>query len=229
MAGGAIYGATKAAVAGLVRGWARDLGPRNILVNVIQPGPVDTDMNPAEGALAETLRPLTALGRYGKPEEIDNPVAFLASDEASYITAARRPRRIGLARPINGSSKGISRAASTMSTTTSRDRYRRLNDDLTIFRQREQRLLRVASEDARPARSGQRCRLYRQHLGRTRADIGSTTGRTASGRGLLRDGRISEPKPHCVRSRARGSTSTSRFAQLRRFTLLYANVLTQLR
>jgi 3-oxoacyl-[acyl-carrier protein] reductase len=69
------------AVAGLVRRWARDLGPRNILVNVIQPGPVDTDMNPAEGQLAEVLRPLTAIGRYGKPED-----AFLASEEASYMT-----------------------------------------------------------------------------------------------------------------------------------------------
>lgn len=88
MAGGAIYGATKAAVAGLVRGWARDFGARNILVNVIQPGPVDTDMNPAEGDLAEMLRQLTALGRYAKPEEIANLAAFLASDEASYITGA---------------------------------------------------------------------------------------------------------------------------------------------
>lgn len=88
VAGGAIYGATKAAVAGLVRGWARDLGPRNILVNVIQPGPVDTDLNPAEGDFAEVLRPMTALGRYAKPEEIANLAAFLASDEASYITGA---------------------------------------------------------------------------------------------------------------------------------------------
>ncbi len=88
VAGGAIYGATKAAVAGLVRGWARDLGPRNILVNAIQPGPVDTDLNPAEGEFAEILRPLTALGRYGRPEEIANLAAFLASDESSYITGA---------------------------------------------------------------------------------------------------------------------------------------------
>ncbi len=86
VAGGAVYGATKAAVAGLVRGWARDLGPRNILVNAIQPGPVDTDLNPAEGDFAEVLRPLTALGRYARPEEIANLAAFLASDEASYIT-----------------------------------------------------------------------------------------------------------------------------------------------
>jgi 3-oxoacyl-[acyl-carrier protein] reductase len=88
VAGGAVYGATKAAVAGLVRGWARDLGPRNILVNAIQPGPVDTDLNPAEGDFAEVLRPLTALGRYARPEEIANLAAFLASDESSYITGA---------------------------------------------------------------------------------------------------------------------------------------------
>ena len=84
--GGAVYGATKAAVTALVRGWARDLGPRNILVNAIQPGPVDTDLNPADGGFAEVLTPMTALQRYGKPEEIANLAAFLASDEASYIT-----------------------------------------------------------------------------------------------------------------------------------------------
>jgi len=88
VAGGAIYGATKAAVAALARGWARDLGPRNILVNAIQPGPVDTDMNPAEGDFADVLKPMTALGRYARPEEIANLAAFLASDEASYITGA---------------------------------------------------------------------------------------------------------------------------------------------
>ncbi len=57
----------------------------------------------------------------------------------------------------------------------------------------------------------------------------STVIANLSGRGLLPDQRIGEPNPHCVRSRARGSTSTSRFAQLRRFTLLYANNLTSLR
>jgi len=88
MQGGAVYGATKAAVAGLARGWARDLGPRGILVNVIQPGPVDTDMNPADGPFADYQRGFIALGRYGKAEEIANLAAFLASDEASLITGA---------------------------------------------------------------------------------------------------------------------------------------------
>lgn len=68
--GGAIYGATKAAVAALARGWARDLGPRGILVNVVQPGPIDTDMNPADDCdAARMMTGLTALGRYGRPEE----------------------------------------------------------------------------------------------------------------------------------------------------------------
>lgn len=88
IAGGAIYGASKAAVAGLARGWARDLGPRGILVNVVQPGPIDTDLNPADGPFAETLTKLTALGRYGKAEEVAALTAFLASGEASYITGA---------------------------------------------------------------------------------------------------------------------------------------------
>jgi len=86
--GGAIYGATKAAVAGLARGWARDLGPRGILVNVIQPGPIDTDMNPAQGPFAGLLTPMTALKRYGTADEVAALTAFLASDEASYITGA---------------------------------------------------------------------------------------------------------------------------------------------
>lgn len=86
--GGAVYGATKAAVAGLARGWARDLGPRGILVNVIQPGPIDTDLNPADGPFASVLAPMTALGRYGTAEEVANLALFLASDAASYITGA---------------------------------------------------------------------------------------------------------------------------------------------
>ncbi|WP_404372108.1 SDR family NAD(P)-dependent oxidoreductase [Sphingomonas sp. MMS24-J45] len=86
MPGLAVYGATKAAVAGLARGWARDLASRNIRVNVIQPGPIDTDMNPADGDFSAALKPLIPLGRYGTADEVAALAAFLASDEASYIT-----------------------------------------------------------------------------------------------------------------------------------------------
>lgn len=88
IAGGAIYGATKAAVAQMARGWARDLGKRGILVNVIQPGPIDTDLNPADGAIAKMLLPQIAIGRYGRTDEVAALAAFLASDEASFITGA---------------------------------------------------------------------------------------------------------------------------------------------
>lgn len=86
--GFAAYGATKAAVIALVKGWARDLGTKDILVNAIQPGPIDTDLNPASGPFFEPVSGLTALKRYGKPAEIANMAAFLASDQASYITGA---------------------------------------------------------------------------------------------------------------------------------------------
>jgi 3-oxoacyl-[acyl-carrier protein] reductase len=87
-AGAADYVATKAAVAAYTRGWARDLGARGITVNVVQPGAIDTDMNPADGPFAETLKGLAALGRYGRPEDIAAAVAFLASPDANYITGA---------------------------------------------------------------------------------------------------------------------------------------------
>jgi 3-oxoacyl-[acyl-carrier protein] reductase len=87
-AGGAVYAMTKAAVAGLTRGLARDLGPRGITVNDVQPGPVDTDMNPAQGPFAESLKALTALGRYGRSDEVAAMVAYLAGPEAGYVTGA---------------------------------------------------------------------------------------------------------------------------------------------
>jgi 3-oxoacyl-[acyl-carrier protein] reductase len=87
-AGGSVYAMSKAAVAGLTRGLARDLGPRGITVNAVQPGPVDTDMNPATGPFAESLKALMALPRYGKGEEIAGMVAYLASPEAAFVTGA---------------------------------------------------------------------------------------------------------------------------------------------
>jgi 3-oxoacyl-[acyl-carrier protein] reductase len=84
--GVADYSATKAAVAGYTRGWARDLGPRGITVNAVQPGPIDTDMNPSEGDFAAPQKAATALGRYGRPEEVAAAIVFLAGPGASYIT-----------------------------------------------------------------------------------------------------------------------------------------------
>ena len=80
------YSATKGAVAAYTRGWARDLGPRGITVNNVQPGPIDTDMAPQDGEVADGLKARTVIGRYGKPEEVAAAVAFLASPAAAYIT-----------------------------------------------------------------------------------------------------------------------------------------------
>jgi len=80
------YVATKAAVAAYSRAWARDLGGRNITVNVVHPGSINTDMNPATGDHAPALAQMTALGRYGQPEDIAAAVAFLAGPDAGYIT-----------------------------------------------------------------------------------------------------------------------------------------------
>jgi NAD(P)-dependent dehydrogenase (short-subunit alcohol dehydrogenase family) len=81
------YTASKAAVVGYSKGAARDLGPRGITVNVLQPGSIDTDMNPKDGGdFAEAQRQQHALQRFGTAEEIAAGVVFLASPEASFVT-----------------------------------------------------------------------------------------------------------------------------------------------
>ena len=84
--GMADYAASKAAIVGYSKGAARDLGPRGITVNVLQPGSIDTDMNPKDGAFAEAQRTQHALQRYGTADEIAAGVVFLASPGASFVT-----------------------------------------------------------------------------------------------------------------------------------------------
>jgi 3-oxoacyl-[acyl-carrier protein] reductase len=79
---------SKAAVVGLTKGLARDLGARGITANVIHPGPIDTDMNPADGPYADPQRGMTALGRFGTADEVAATVAHLVGDEGRYITGA---------------------------------------------------------------------------------------------------------------------------------------------
>jgi 3-oxoacyl-[acyl-carrier protein] reductase len=76
------------AIASFTRGLARDLGTRGITVNNIQPGPIDTDMNPADGDLAAVMTQVTALGRYGQGNEVAGMVSYLASPEAAFVTGA---------------------------------------------------------------------------------------------------------------------------------------------
>ena len=85
-AGLPVYALTKSALTAFSQGLARELGPSDITVNVVQPGSIDTDMNPAHGPFGEVLRSITALGRYGTVEDIANIVTFLASPKAQYIT-----------------------------------------------------------------------------------------------------------------------------------------------
>lgn len=80
------YAVTKSALLAFTCGLARELGPRNITVNLVQSGPIDTELNPVDGAAADLNRSLTALDRYGTPADIGNAVAFLASPSANYMT-----------------------------------------------------------------------------------------------------------------------------------------------
>jgi 3-oxoacyl-[acyl-carrier protein] reductase len=81
-----VYAATKSAMIAFTKGRARELGQRAITVNLVQPGPIDTDMNPSDGPYSSGQVQLTASGRYSKPEEIADAVAFLSSPVARFIT-----------------------------------------------------------------------------------------------------------------------------------------------
>lgn len=85
---GSLYAMSKSALIGLTKGLARDLGSKGITVNMVQPGPVDTDMNPANSALADVLRNGMAIPQYGKPEDIAELVTYLASEESRFMTGA---------------------------------------------------------------------------------------------------------------------------------------------
>jgi 3-oxoacyl-[acyl-carrier protein] reductase len=86
--GVSLYAMSKAALIGFTKGLARDLGPRGITVNIVHPGSTDTDMNPAAGPQADAQRAKMAIPHYGKPDDIAGMVAYLASDEARFVTAA---------------------------------------------------------------------------------------------------------------------------------------------
>ncbi|MFJ3038947.1 MULTISPECIES: SDR family oxidoreductase [Streptomyces] len=84
--GGTLYATSKSALIGLTKALARELGPRGITANIVHPGPIDTDMNPADGPHADGQAAMTALGRFGTADEVASTVAHLAT--ATYVTGA---------------------------------------------------------------------------------------------------------------------------------------------
>ncbi|MGP4052544.1 SDR family oxidoreductase [Streptomyces sp. 2A115] len=86
--GGTLYTTGKSALIGLTKALARELGERGITANIVHPGPIDTDMNPADGPYAAGQAAMTAVGRFGTVDEVASVVAYLAGAEAAYVTGA---------------------------------------------------------------------------------------------------------------------------------------------
>ena len=86
--GMASYALSKSALQGLARGLARDFGPRGITINVVQPGPIDTDANPADGPMKDLMHSFMAIKRHGRADEVAGVVAWLAGPEAGFVTGA---------------------------------------------------------------------------------------------------------------------------------------------
>lgn len=89
-AGAASYALSKSALQGMARGLARDLGPRGITINIVQPGPTDTEFNPEDGPMKDLMHGFMAIKRHGRPAEIAGLVAWLAGPEAGFVTGAMR-------------------------------------------------------------------------------------------------------------------------------------------
>jgi 3-oxoacyl-[acyl-carrier protein] reductase len=88
LVGGSIYSMTKGAVASFTKALARELGPRGVTVNNVQPGPVNTDANPSDGPGAERLRSRIAVERFGLPTEVAAFVSYLTTSDAAFVTGA---------------------------------------------------------------------------------------------------------------------------------------------
>jgi 3-oxoacyl-[acyl-carrier protein] reductase len=83
-----LYSMAKSGLDGLCKGMARDLGPKQITVNTVHPGPINTDANPENGPYSEKLKSLMATPKYGRPEDVAGLVAYLVSDEAAFASGA---------------------------------------------------------------------------------------------------------------------------------------------